>query len=167
MTPLRTALVGYGVAGRVIHRPLLQAASGFEVSHVVTADPVRRGQAAHDLPGAQLLDSADRLWARSEDVDLVVLATPNDVHASLAIAALDLGKPVVVDKPLALTAQEGAALVAHAAAVGVPLSVFHNRRWDSDTLTARRLLAAGTLGTVHRLESRFTRFQPAGAAALA
>jgi len=160
VTALRTALVGYGLAGRVIHRPLLQAVSGLEVSYVVTADPARRVQAAHDLPGAQLLESADQLWARAEDVDLVVLATPNDVHAPLATAALDLGKPVVVDKPLALTAREGAALVAHAAAVGVPLSVFQNRRWDSDTLTARRLLAAGTLGTVHRLESRFTRFRP-------
>lgn len=158
--PVRTALIGYGLAGRVIHRPLLQAVPELALTHVVTADPARREQAAHDVPGVVLLDSADALWQVVDDIDLVVLATPNDVHTSLATAALDRGKAVVVDKPLALRSPEAAALVAHATAVGVPLSVFQNRRWDSDTLTAAALLAAGTLGTVHRLESRFTRFRP-------
>ena len=64
----------------------------------------------------------------------------------LARAALDLGKPVVVDKPLALTSDDAARLVEHAARVRRPLGVFHNRRWDSDTLTAAELLASGALG---------------------
>lgn len=159
-TPVRAALVGYGLAGRVIHRPVLQSVGGLVLTHVVTADAGRRAQAAADLPDAVLLASADELWERADDVDLVVVATPNDVHPALATAALDLGLPVVVDKPLALTAHEAADLVAHAETVGVPLSVFHNRRWDSDTLTAAALLEAGSLGAVHRLEARFTRFRP-------
>lgn len=157
---MRTALVGYGLGGRVIHRPLLQAVPGIALTHVVTADPARRAQAAADVPGAALLASAGELWARAEEYDAVVVVTANDAHVPLATAALDLGKPVVVDKPLAVTADEAAALVAHAEQACVPLSVFHNRRWDSDTLTARELLDDGVLGDVHRLESRFTRFRP-------
>ena len=160
MTPLRVALVGYGLGGRVIHRPLLEAVEGLEVSHVVTADAGRRASAVQDLPGAAVLPSAERLWACSDEFDVVVVVTANDAHVPLATTALDLGKAVVVDKPLAPTADEAAGLVAHAQRLGLPLSVFHNRRWDSDTLTARDLLEAGSLGTVVRLESRFTRFRP-------
>lgn len=157
---LRTALVGYGLGGRVIHRPLLQAVEAVDLTHVVTADPERRAQAGRELPEAVLVASPDQLWARAEEFDAVVVVTGNDAHVPVAAAAVDLGKAVVVDKPLAVTSQDAAGLVAHAAARGVPLSAFHNRRWDSDTLTARELLAAGELGEVHRLESRFTRFRP-------
>lgn len=157
---LRTALVGYGLAGRVIHRPLLQAVDDFELTHVVTADPGRRAAVEADLPGAQVVPSAEALWEHADDVDVVVVVTSNDVHVPLATTALDLGTPVVVDKPVALSAADAQRLVEHARSCGMPLGVFHNRRWDSDTLTARDLMASGVLGTVHRLESRFTRFRP-------
>ena len=160
MSLLRTALVGYGLAGRVIHRPLLEAVDALEVTHVVTADPGRRAAVAADLPRARVVGSAAALWELADAFDVVVVATSNDVHLPLALAALDLGKPVVVDKPVALTSDDAARLVEHARACGLPLGVFHNRRWDSDTLTAADLLASGVLGTVHRLESRFTRFRP-------
>ncbi|HWH30359.1 MAG TPA: Gfo/Idh/MocA family oxidoreductase [Mycobacteriales bacterium] len=160
MTALRTALVGYGLGGRVIHRPLLQAVEGVRLTHVVTSDPQRRQQAAVDAPEAALVSSADELWGRADEYDAVVVVTGNEAHVPLATTAMDLGKAVVVDKPLAVTADDAARLVAHARETGAVLSVFHNRRWDSDTLTARRLLDEGTLGDVHRLESRFTRFRP-------
>ncbi len=155
---LRVALIGYGLAGRVIHRPLLEAVPELQLTHVVTANPGRAAEAARDLPSARLVPTVDELWRGADDYDVVVVATTNDAHVPLARTALDLGKAVVVDKPLALTADGAQALVD--AADGRPLSVFHNRRWDSDTLTATDLLAAGTLGTVHRLEARFTRFRP-------
>jgi predicted dehydrogenase len=158
--PLRTALLGYGLAGRVIHRPLLDAVDDLQVTHVVTADPGRRAAVEADLPGAKVVDSAAALWRSADDFDVVVVATSNDVHVPLAVAALDLGKPVVVDKPVAPTSDDAARLVEHAASCGLPLGVFHNRRWDSDTLTAADLLSSGALGSVHRLESRFTRFRP-------
>ena len=160
MSRLRTALVGYGLAGRVIHRPLLEAVDELEVTHVVTADPARRASVAVDLPAARVVESAEALWQSADDFDVVVVATNNDVHVPLAVAALDLGKPVVVDKPVALTSDDAARLVEHARSCGLPLGVFHNRRWDSDTLTAAELLDSGALGSVHRLESRFTRFRP-------
>ena len=160
MTALRTALLGYGLAGRVIHRPLLDASDDLELTHVVTADPGRRAAVQVDLPRARVVGSAAALWECSAEFDVVVVATDNAVHVPLAVAALDRGKPVVVDKPLALSSDDAARLVEHARSRDLPLGVFHNRRWDSDTLTAADLLASGVLGTVHRLESRFTRFRP-------
>ena len=102
----------------------------------------------------------EAVWARASEHDLVVIATANDAHAELATAAINLGLPVVVDKPLAPRSDDAKALIELAEATGVPLTVFHNRRWDSDFLTAKRLLAEGRLGEVHRLESRFERWRP-------
>lgn len=157
---LRAALIGYGLAGRVIHRPLLDGSNGLTVTHVVTSDQERRRQAAADLPGARLLDDADALWRAADDVDVVVIVTTNPTHVPLATKALELGKPTVVDKPMALSSEDARGLCERARALGVPLSVFHNRRWDSDTLAGSALIAAGTLGDLVRLESRFARFRP-------
>jgi predicted dehydrogenase len=100
------------------------------------------------------------VFARAGEHDLVVVATPNDSHAELAERAIEAGLAIVVDKPLAPSAATAAALVARAERAGVPLTVFHNRRWDSDQLTLRRLLDGGELGAVHRYESRFERWRP-------
>jgi predicted dehydrogenase len=105
-----------------------------------------------------VVPTAEEAWATEPDV--VVVAAPNHLHVPLARAALDHGAAVVVDKPLAPTAQEGRALVEHARERGLLLTAFHNRRWDSDQLTLRRLMAAGELGDVHRFESRFERWRP-------
>lgn len=160
MSNLRTALIGYGLAGRVLHRPLIEAVPGIEVTHVVSRDPVRREQARDDLPGVRLVATADELWACQDEFEAVVVATDNDVHAALATTSLDLGKSTVVDKPLTVDAEDAAQLCKRARDLGVLLTVFHNRRWDSDTRTARALIAEGTLGEIHRLESRFTRHRP-------
>ena len=102
----------------------------------------------------------EAVWQRAGDHDFVVIATPNDSHAVLARAAIDARLPVVVDKPLAPSSAEAADLVERAGAADVPLTVFHNRRWDSDVLTLRRLLERGELGEEHRFESRFERWRP-------
>jgi scyllo-inositol 2-dehydrogenase (NADP+) len=161
---LRVAIIGFGVAGRVFHAPLVAATRGMEVAHIVTSDPARRAQAAREYPGARLLASADELWASPTEVDLAVVAAPNRVHVPLARASLRAGVPVVVDKPLAPTAAEGRELVAEAERRGVLLTVFQNRRWDADFLTLKRVLAEGGVGAVARLESRFDRWRPAVAA---
>ncbi|MFG2057492.1 Gfo/Idh/MocA family oxidoreductase [Micromonospora sp. NPDC048930] len=161
LAPLRVGLLGYGVAGRVFHAPLIAATPGLRLEAVVTRDPQRREQVRAEHPDARLVDDADQLWRAVDGLDLVVVATPNRQHVPMARAAVAAGLPVVVDKPLAPTAAEGRALVAEAAAAGVPLTVFQNRRWDGDFLTARRLVAAGELGRVGRFESRFERWRPA------
>ncbi|MGC4820128.1 Gfo/Idh/MocA family oxidoreductase [Micromonospora sp. DT63] len=158
---LRVGLLGYGLAGRVFHAPLIAATPGLRLDAIVTRDPQRREQAHQHFPDARLVDDADELWRTPEDLDLVVVATPNRQHVPMARAALAAGLPVVVDKPLAPTAADARALVEEADRLGVPLTVFQNRRWDGDFLTARGLVERGELGRVLRFESRFERFRPA------
>src|SRR5262245_11807038 len=131
---LRVGLVGYGLAGRVFHAPLIASVPGLRLAAIVTRDPGRRAEAAADHPGAELLDRPDALWARQPEVDVVVVASPNRWHVPLARAAIDAGLAVVVDKPLAIEAGEARDLAERARAAGVPLTVFQNRRWDGDFL---------------------------------
>ncbi|QLQ35999.1 Gfo/Idh/MocA family oxidoreductase [Micromonospora robiginosa] len=159
--PLRVGLLGYGTAGRFFHAPLIAATDGLRLDAVVTRDAGRRAQATAAHPDARVVDDAARLWADADALDLVVVAAPNRQHVPLARAAVAAGLPVVVDKPVAPDAAQGRALVAEAAAAGVPLTVFQNRRWDGDYRTVRRLVEAGDLGRVTRFESRFERWRPA------
>jgi len=154
--PLRVGLIGYGLAGSVFHAPLISATPGLEVASVVTANPERRARVEADLPGARVLDRPEALWELGGEHDLVVVASPNRTHVPLARAAIEAGLAVVVDKPLAATAADGRGLLEAASGAGVPLTVFHNRRWDGDMLTVRRLLADGAIGAVTRTSSAFT-----------
>jgi scyllo-inositol 2-dehydrogenase (NADP+) len=156
----RVALAGYGLAGSAFHAPLIEATDGLALTGIVTRDPERRAAARAAHPQAALLDSADDVWARAHEFDLVVVAAPNRAHVPLARAALEAGLHVVVDKPLAPTAAEARALADEARARGRMLTVFHNRRWDGDFLTARGLIERGELGRVLRFESRFERWRP-------
>jgi predicted dehydrogenase len=156
---VRVGLVGYGFAGREIHAPLLLEA-GLDVSVVATSDPDRRAQVGRELPAARCVSSFDALLLESHAVDVVVLASPTGVHAEQAIACLDAGIPVVVDKPLGVDATQAALVVERAREVGVRLTVFQNRRWDAEQLTLTRLLAEGALGQVFRFERRWERWRP-------
>lgn len=158
--PLRVGLLGYGLAGRVFHAPLIAACPELALAAVVTRDPERRAALGAAYPDAVALDTPEELWARASTLDLVVVATPNRSHVPLARAALQVGLPVVVDKPLAPSAAEARALIEHAHARRRLLTVFQNRRWDGDFLTVRRLLDEGVLGAVRRFESRFERWNP-------
>lgn len=159
-TPLRVGLVGYGLAGSVFHAPLIAATQGLTLDTVVTSNPERQAQARAEYPDVRVAASADELWARADELDLIVVASPNKTHVPLATAALEAGLPVVVDKPVAGTAAQARALAELAEERGLLLSVFQNRRWDNDFLTLRRLIADGELGEVYRFESRFERWRP-------
>jgi predicted dehydrogenase len=155
--PLRVALAGYGLAGAVIHAPLIAATDGLRIAAVVTRDPDRRAQVARDHPGARAVDALEEALP---DADLVVVAAPNRFHVPLATAAIDAGRHVVLDKPVAVDAGQARALAARAADAGVVLAPFHNRRWDDDFLTLRDVVGQQRLGRVLRLESRFDRWRP-------
>jgi predicted dehydrogenase len=155
---LRIGLVGYGFAGRVLHAPLIAATPDLRLTAVATRSAGRRAEARQDLPTVKVVGTANEVLA--ERPDAVVIATPNATHVPLASAALRAGAAVVVDKPLAATAHEASELVELANACGRLLTVFHNRRWDGDFLTIRRLVAEGVLGDVVRFESRFERWRP-------
>jgi predicted dehydrogenase len=158
--PLRVGLLGYGLAGRVFHAPLIAACPDLVLAAVVTRDPDRRAALRAVHPDAEALDTPEQLWQRAASLDLVVVATPNRSHAPLARAALHAGLAVVVDKPFATSAAEARALIDEARARGGRLTVFQNRRWDGDFLTLRKLIADGALGAIHRLEARFERWNP-------
>ncbi|HEX6679790.1 MAG TPA: Gfo/Idh/MocA family oxidoreductase [Gaiellaceae bacterium] len=158
--PIRVALLGYGLAGAVFHAPLISAVVGLELAAIVTQNEERHSRAGREHPGAVLLGSAEDVWERAGELDLVVVASPNRFHVPIARAAVAAGLAVVVDKPLAASAEDARALVREARERGVLLTVFQNRRWDGDFLTVRRLLEAGQLGTVARFESRFERWRP-------
>jgi len=162
MDQLSVAVIGYGLAGAVFHAPLIAAEPRLRVAAIVTGSAERAAQARAEHPGATILPDADALLgaATAESIDLVVVAAPNDVHGQLARAALAVGRPVVVDKPITPTAAEARELIEQADRAGLLLSVFQNRRWDGDFLTARRLIEQGELGEVTRFESRFERWRP-------
>jgi predicted dehydrogenase len=152
---IRVGLIGFGYAGRHFHAPLISATPGLALRVIGS----RGGGAASVPPGAEIVADPDAA-ARHPDIDLVVLATPNDTHATLADTALRAGKHVVVDKPFTVTLAEARALAALAAGEGRILSVFQNRRWDSDFLGIRREIAGGGLGEVVELGSEMSRFRP-------
>ncbi|KOG73369.1 MULTISPECIES: Gfo/Idh/MocA family oxidoreductase [Streptomyces] len=159
-TPLRVGLIGYGLAGSVFHAPLIAATEGLALDTVVTSHPERQQQARAEFPDVRIAATAEELFDRADELDLIVVASPNKTHVPLATAALKAGLPVVVDKPVAGTAAEARELAALAEERGLLLSVFQNRRWDNDFLTLRRLLADGELGDAWRFESRFERWRP-------
>lgn len=154
--PLRVGLVGFGYAGSVIHAPLLRATPGLALVAVASRDAAK----VQGALGAEVaVCSAAELIARS-DLDLVVIASPNETHHPLARAALQAGRHVVVDKPFALDAAQATELVALAERRGRLLSVFHNRRWDSDFIALRQVLADGRVGRPIELASHFDRYRP-------
>jgi predicted dehydrogenase len=151
----RAGLLGYGIAGRVFHAPLISSTDGMDLVAIVTANPERQARARAAYPDAKIV-TADELF--DLDLDLIVVGTPNRTHVEYARRAIDKGIAVVVDKPFAPTSAEARDLVASARAKGVPLTVFQNRRWDSDFLTVRKVI--GQLGEVRRFESRYERWVP-------
>lgn len=125
---LRAGLIGFGLAGSAFHAPLIATTPGIVLSTIVTSNRERAARARQEHPDARIEPDADAVIGRPEDHDVIVVATRNDSHAALATAAMDAGLPVVVDKPLAPTAEEAGELVAHSERRGVGLTVFHNRR---------------------------------------
>ncbi|HBO5821710.1 TPA: Gfo/Idh/MocA family oxidoreductase, partial [Pseudomonas aeruginosa] len=157
LPPIRTALIGYGFAGKTFHAPLIRAVPALCLEHVVSRDP---GRVHADLPEARVSADPDEA-IEAADIDLVVIASPNATHASLAERALRAGKHVVVDKPFTVTLAEARRLADLARErPGQVLSVFQNRRFDSDFLAVEAALQAGSIGPVRYFESAIERFRP-------
>ena len=154
--PIRVAVLGYGLAGRVFHSPFVSAVPGLHLAAIVQ----RHGEeAAEAYPHVRLLRSAEEALA-DPTIDLIVVATPNETHGPLALAALAAGKHVVVDKPMAASSEAAITLLRAARAAGKLLFPFQNRRWDGDFLTLQSLLAERKLGRLVALHSQWDRFRP-------
>jgi predicted dehydrogenase len=157
-SPLRVGLLGYGFGGRFFHAPLIASAPECELIGVVTRSDERRGELARDHPGTPAYGSLAELVAAGAQA--VAISTPAATHTALTQEAIAMGLPVVCDKPFALDAAAARETVQLAERAQVPLTVYQNRRWDSDLRTLRALIAEGRLGAVRRFESRFERFAP-------
>ncbi|OCR21726.1 oxidoreductase [Pseudomonas syringae] len=155
---MRIGLVGYGKGGRYFHAPLIASLPGATFVGVVTRSAERRQELAQDHPQAKAFDSLADLVAAG--VDAVAISTPLATRQALILEAIELGVAVVSDKPFAADAEQAQALVDAAERKGVLLSVYQNRRWDSDFLTLRKLIDEGVLGDVSRFESRVERYSP-------
>lgn len=155
-SPANVALVGFGFAGQTFHAPLISACADLRLHTVVTSRP---DDLAARWPEARAVASLGEALADPQ-IDLVVIATPDRVHAEQAEQALKAGKAVVVDKPFALNHGDAARLVELARTRGLFLSVFQNRRWDADFLALRAEIASGRLGRIATYESHFDRYRP-------
>jgi predicted dehydrogenase len=149
-------LIGFGLAGRSFHAPVIHAVSGLRLAAIVQ----RSGREAASLyPDARIVRSVEELLAVS-DIRLVVIATPNDTHCPIARQFLNAGRDVVVDKPLASTLDEASELMKFARERGRLLTVYHNRRFDGDFQAVQEIVASGRLGRIVRFESNYDRFRP-------
>jgi len=153
---IEVGLVGFGLAGRAFHAPVISAVPGLHLAAIV-----QRGgnEAAEKYPGARIVRRLEDLLAIQE-IRLVVIATPNDTHYDFAWRCLEAGRDVLVDKPFTTTLEEALSLVRFAKGEGRLLTVYQNRRYDGDFQAIRELVAAGTLGRIVRFETNYDRFRP-------
>jgi predicted dehydrogenase len=153
---IKVGLVGYGLAGRSFHAPVIHAVAGLSLSAIVQ----RNGNDASELyPDARIVRSLEELLALA-DIQLVVIATPNETHYSMARQCLAAGRDVVVDKPLTPTLEEAHDLVSFAQCHGRLISVYHDRRYDGDFQAVQEIVTSGRLGRLVRFESNYDRFRP-------
>jgi scyllo-inositol 2-dehydrogenase (NADP+) len=155
-TALNVALIGYGFAGKTFHAPLIAHTPGLNLRAVVSSD---RAKVLSDFSNVDVESRADGMFSRP-DIDLVVVATPNTTHFELASLALEAGKNVVIDKPIATSSEEAVKLVDLAKKKGLFISAFQNRRWDADFLTVRSLVERNVLGEISQFQSNYDRYRP-------
>ena len=154
---MRAGIAGYGLAGRVFHAPLLKGC-GYEVTSILTSDTERIAQAKSDFPDAQIFSELDAFL--DSGLDLVVIASSNVAHLPQTHAALERKIPTVVDKPMGRSVAEVKEMIELSEKNNTLLTTFFNRRWDSDSLTVKKLLISGELGQPFRFDGRFERFRP-------
>jgi len=152
---IRTAVIGYGASARIFHLPFIDLDPSYELVAVSSRQPELRQQ----LPHVHHYEDGPDLIAGT-DAELIIITSPNDSHYPLALAALEAGKHVLVEKPVAVRAAEAQALIRLAEASGLTFTVFHNRRFDGDFMTLKQLVETNAVGSVRSLESRFDRFRP-------
>ena len=153
-------VIGYGSAGKRFHSYLLTLAPGLNLVGVSSRNAETRARIETEQ-GVHAYAGLDEVLA-DENVDLVVLATPHDVHCDQAVRCLEAGKHVVTDKIMALTVDEVDRMIAARDASDRCLSVFHNRRWDGDYQTVRQVIGSGLLGEVFAVEVCILRYGPPG-----
>ncbi len=160
---INIGLLGFGMAGRVFHAPIVSAVPGLHLARIKANRPESIALARELYPVAEVVSDTDAVLQHA-DIDLVVVATANDTHFELAKAALQAGKHVVVEKPFTITSEQADELIDLAREKQKVLTVYQNRRWDSDFRTVKKLLDNQLLGRLVEYEAHFDRFRPIPAA---
>ena len=156
LPPIKTAVIGYGFSAKTFHIPFVSSLAEFELVAISTSN----GEAvSKEWPSAEHYVSASELLTQS-DAELVIITAPNDVHFNLAKQALENGKHVIIEKPFITRVEDGETLITLAKENNRVLSVYHNRRWDGDFLTAKKLIDEKHIGEIKHFESHFDRFRP-------
>ncbi|MEM8896792.1 MAG: oxidoreductase [Bacteroidota bacterium] len=153
--PIKVGLFAYGMSGKVFHMPLLDHDPNFQVSKVLERSRITASQ---DYPYLTVVKKAEELL-EDPDIELIIVNTPEATHASLCKQALEAGKHVVSEKAFTVTSQEAQELIQLADEKELILSVFQNRRWDSDFLTVKKVIEEGLLGRIVSFESHFDRYR--------
>lgn len=155
MDKIRTGLAAYGMSGQVFHAPFISTNPHFELSVVTERTKDLSRQRYSDV---SIVRSYEELLNR-EELDLIIVNTPDNTHYEYTRLALEAGKHVIVEKPFTTTVEEAEELVALASEKGLTLSVYQNRRWDNDFLTVKEILSKGLLGRLVEFESTFPRYR--------
>src|SRR5712692_8090327 len=153
---IEVGLVGFGLAGRAFHAPVIRAVPGLHLAAILQRSGA---EAAGKYPDVRIVRSIDELLA-IPTIRLVVIATPNETHYPFARQCLEAGRDIVVDKPFTTTTEEAVSLVEIAKKLNRLLTVYQNRRYDGDFQAIRQLVDAATLGRIVRFETAYDRFRP-------
>lgn len=159
MKKLQMAMAGFGKGGRIYNAPVISSVDGLEIKKILTSSRENIAAAGKDFPDALVVSSFEEILEDPE-IDLIIITTPNHLHEDYATKALKAGKHVVIEKPITPLASQAEELIRLAREKQLILSVHHNRRWDSDFLTIKKLLEDEKLGEVVEYEAHFDRFRP-------
>lgn len=155
MKPVSTAIASYGMSGIVFHGPLLEVHPGFEIKKILER---HQSNSEGKHPGAKLVRNYDEIL-KDKEIELIVVNTPDHLHYSMSMAALNAGKHIVVEKPFTLKSAEADEIIETAKQKELMVSVFQNRRWDGDFLTVKDVIEKGLTGRLVSFESHFDRFR--------
>ena len=156
MQRINTALCSFGMSGWVFHAPFLSVNSGFNFYGVWERT---KNLAQEKYPGVKTFRTIEEMLS-DNNIELVVVNTPSITHFELAMQAIQAGKHVIVEKPFTATVNQAEELIALAKKKNVKLSVYHNRRYDSDYKTIKKVLEEGLLGKIVEAEIHYDRYVP-------
>lgn len=155
---IKVGLIGFGVGGQIFHAPVLTTVEGLQLAKIRASKPEQVSAATSKYPNAEIVNTSEEIF-NDKNIDLIVITTPNIFHYPLVKQALLSGKHVVVDKPFTINTPEADELIALAAEKNLVLSVYHNRRFDSDFYTIQKIIKEDLLGDIVEMESHFDRFR--------
>ncbi|NLM34694.1 MAG: oxidoreductase [Clostridiales bacterium] len=155
---VHVGLIGFGLAGRVFHAPIISSVPGLKLRKIFERKDENVAIIKEKYPQTIIVDNVESVFT-DENIDLVVIASPNHLHYQLAKRALECGKNVVVEKPFTVTSYEAEELISLAMRNGKLITAFQNRRWDSDFRTVKKIIDGGLLGDIVEYEAHFDRFR--------